>query len=230
MSGVLDTLAAASPASRTVWLIVDKALHSEWHRLNGELAAAADRDVKKASLAASETRKVIDAMEAIRDRVDAAKVGFEFEQLDWADYLELQSQHVPRNGNLLDRLNGYNVQTFIPALIRASCVKVIGQDDEQAAADVPEKTWGSLFKSFNIQQVEELQTGAHEVNKGRTSVPPSARSLLDSQDSRASLAQPSPGTPPRSGSAGGSRRTSPRSSTAKKAAAKKAASSGSSRG
>lgn len=215
---VLDTLNAASPATRTVRLIVDKALHSRWHELNAELAAAADQDLKEASLAASSARKVIEQMEAIRDQVESSEVDFAFEQLDWAEYIGLQAEHPPRKDKLVDRFNGYNVATFPPALIRASCASVTGHDgDTRQVEEIPEETWTSLFKSFNARQVEDLVAGARAVNDRETSVPPSARSLLGSQDSGASLAQPSPGTSPRSGSAGGSRRTSARSNTAKKA-------------
>lgn len=225
---VLDTLAAASPARRRVTLIVDKALHSEWHALNAELATAAAEDDRDGSLAASRARKVIDRMEEVRDRVEASTVHFDFEQLLWTRYLALQSDHAPRKGKIVDRYQGYNVETFPPAIIRAACVAVTGHDGDTLTADeIPAETWDSLFASFNVRQVEELFTGARAVNDQETSVPPSARSLLGSQDSGASLAQPSPGTSRRSGSAAGSRRTSPTSSTAKKAAPRKGKSSGS---
>jgi hypothetical protein len=76
---------------------------------------------------------------------------------------------------------------------------------------------GDKRGSLNLNQVNKLIGGADYVMNGETAVPPSARSLLKSQDFGASLAQPDPGTSPPSDSAAGSRPTSPKSSTKKKA-------------
>jgi hypothetical protein len=222
--GVLDTLATATAARTEVEMIIDKDLHAQWEALNTKLADAAAGSDATASLASA--GQIIDEMEGLRDRVQASQVRFCFEQMEaWTGYLELQADHPPREDKLVDRINGYNVETFPPALIRASCTAVIGSDgDEQPGDAVPDETWDNLFRSFNSRQMNELYTAAKGVNDRTPSFPPSARSLLAGQDSGASLAQPSPGTSAPSDSKDGSRPTSPRSTTSRRTPAKKATS------
>ncbi len=156
--------------------------------------------------------------------------------MDWDDRILLQAQHPPREGNMADRLRGFNVSTFVPAIIKACCVKATGHAGDEAT-EIPDEKWGHLLGNPDADppirpalasgQVTKLFAAAQDSNQGESRVPPSARFLLESLDSGASLAQPSPGTPPRSGSTAGSRRTSRKSTTAKKAASTKAGSSGS---
>lgn len=215
--GVLDKFDHASQSTDTVTLILDKALDAQWRQLHEDLVEAAKQDEQRGSLAASATRKVIDQLEDIRDQVKASEVRFDFHQMDPFDYLELQAAHPPRKGVLLDRLQGYDSKTFPLALIKQTCTSVTDTDGD-TATEIPDAKWKSLLGSLNLAQMDKLFTAAKGVNLGETSVPPSARSLLGSQDSGASLAQPSPGKDrPRKGSAGGSRRTSPKSSATKKA-------------
>lgn len=239
--GVLDKLDTASVGHRDVEIILDAALQAQWDELNRQLDDAITDDSKGvvgegASLAMPATTRVIDEMDEIRERVLASRVTFRMEPVDWRARLPLQADHPPREGNLIDQVRGYNIETFTPALIRASCVKVVDSDGDEAT-DIPDEKWLNLLgdptadppvkPKLTANQVAQLFAGAQEADQGVTQVPPSARFLLDSQDFGASLAQPSPGTSPRSDSAGGSPRTSRKSSTAKKAPAKKAKSSGS---
>lgn len=233
---VLDTLAAATPNRRSVKICVNGALQAEWDALVEQLPDV----VVETSLAAENVTAVAQELEAMRGRIAASEVTFEFEQLEWTKRIALQAAHAPRPGHFVDGLRGFNVDTYTPLIIRKSCVAVVGADGDRAT-EIPDPLWTSLFGdpgdpddperppvkgSLNAKQVNDLLAAAIDVNDGVTSVPPSARSLLQSQDSGASSAQPSPGTSPRSGSAAGSRRTSRKSSTAKKAPAKKAGSSG----
>lgn len=246
---VLDKLDSATTGTRDVEIILNAALEAKWERLSRELDSALTDDSKVVddngqggSLALPATTRVVDAMEEIRDQVIASKVTFRMEPMDWRDRLPLQADHPPREGNLVDQARGYNTMTFIPALIRASCVKVIDADGDEAT-DIPDEKWDNLLgvtadptadppvkavkPKLTHGQVSRLFAGAQEADQGATRVPPSARSLLGVQDFGASLAQPSPGTSPRDVSTGGSPRGSRKSSTAKKAAPKKARSSGS---
>lgn len=218
---VLDTLNAASAATRDVEIIVDKALDAQWTALAQQLdeAAAKDADPDNGSLSMKNTVSVIDQMEEIREKVQASKVVFTFSQCEWHTYLALQAEHLPRKDSPVDRLYGYNVETFGPALIRSACTHVTGHDDpEPVPADqIPDDTWDRLLGSLNYRQFNLLLGGARAVNDQEAQVPPSARSLLGSQDTGASLAQPSPGRSPRAGSKDGSRPGSPKSSGTKKA-------------
>lgn len=225
--GVLDTLDTASPTTRTETVILDAALAARWEALSSELDAAAKSDGTSGSLALPETTRVVNAMDEIREQVEASEVTFTFEQMDWLARVDLQAEHPPRDGNLGDRMRGFNA-TYIPALIKATCSKVTDKSGDEAT-DIPGEKWDRLLgnpaatppirAALAPGQVAKLYAAAQSANQGETSVPPSARFLLEIQDSEASLAQPSPGPARRrSGSTGGSPRGSQKSSATKKAA------------
>ena len=226
----LDTLRAATPSRKTVTMCVDGALQAEWEAIQQELDEAARSDGQTGSLALPAVTEVVDRLDAIRDRVLASEVTFLFERLGPWEEIALRADHPPREGNAVDRMRGFNIETFFPALIRASCVSV-GKAGEESEA-VPDDVWDALLGtaateetpavrgSLNTRQVNKLIAAADHVNSGETSVPPSARSLLESQDFGASLAQPSPGTSRPAASEAGNPPGSPKSSTTKKARSK----------
>lgn len=219
--GVLDTLAAASKSRREVDLILDNALEAQWLALTDELSAAADKDVEGGSLAMPATTEIVNRMEEIRERVEASQVTFTFEQLGWAERVNLQAEHPPREGNHLDAIRGCNIETFTPAVIRATCIGARGHGEDESTP-VPKETWDTLLPSLNFAQIDRLQAAATQVNDGLAKVPTSARFLLETKDSGASLAQPGPGTSARSATRAGSPRTSRKSSSATKKAASSA--------
>lgn len=225
---VLDTLRGATAARKSVTMCVDGALQAEWDSLKDQLDDAAREDTQNGSLALPKTTAIVNQMDELREKVAASEVTFLFEKMDWSERLALQAAHPPRDNNLPDRIRGFNNATFYPALIKASCVSVAGADGD-VATDVPDEVWDALLGtpatddkpavpgSLNLGQVNTLSAAANHVNDGETTVPPSARFLLGNQDSEASLAQPSPGTPPPSGSEDGNPSGSPTTSTTKKA-------------
>lgn len=222
---VLDTLTHATPSRRTIKMCVDSAVDAEWNQLRDQLEEAAAQDQRTGSLAMENTRGIVDQMETMRERVAASEVTFTLEQLEWTERLKIQALHPPRKDHIVDSVRGYNTDTYIPAIIKASVVSVTGADGDEAT-DIPDDVWTSLLGdpdqnvkgALNFGQVERLYTMATAVNDTDTRVPSSARFLLGSQASEASSQQRGPGTSPRSGSAGGSRRGSPTSSATKKAA------------
>jgi hypothetical protein len=216
---VLDVMKAATPLVRRVTLCLDGTLQAEYDGLLGALTEAAFKDKTEQSLAADNVAKVVRQIERVRDKMLASEVSFSFKALPWFRRMELQSQHPPRDGNLVDRGSGYNVETYIPALIRECCTSVQGAD-KKVVTEIPDEHWDHLFSpdGLNFKQVDDLFEAAQNANDSATSVPPSARSLLVSQDSGASSKQPGPGTSPPSVSKAGSPRARRSSSTTKKAA------------
>jgi hypothetical protein len=206
-------------------MCLDGALQAEWDAAVEAIDDAARSDAQSESLALTmpASKAALEHLDGLAARVEANEVTFLFgaESLSWGEYLRMQADHKPREGNVLDRIRGFNVETFYPALVRATCVSVSSAGGE--AESVPDDVWDTLLGdgdkpgSLNLKQVNNLIAGAEFVMNGETAVPPSARSLLKSRDFGASLAQPSPGESPPSGSKGGSRRTSPKSSTKKTA-------------
>jgi hypothetical protein len=225
---VLDRIDSATLARRTVEVILNAELEDKWLGLKAKLLDAANSDVQTGSLAQPATTAVVNDMEDIREQVEKSKVFFVFEQMDWTERIKLQVQHPPRDDNRLDQMYGFNHETYTPAIIRETCAGA-HDGDEKNLMEVPEERWAKLLGDpvkgvkplLNYAQVNRLYGAAHRVNEGEATVPMSARSLLGTRDSGASLAQPSPGADPApSGSTGGSRRTSRKSSTTKKAASR----------
>lgn len=239
--GVLDTLNSATTRVRSAEIVMDAAVRDEWETATAALDTAAKDDAKHGSLANATpaTAVAIDKLEELRERMLASRVRFEFDRIDWTEHIALQAAHPPVPGNPIHAARGHNVETFTAALIRRSCVRVIGADGDEST-DIPEATWESLLGTparpsvgdqpaqpavpgaLNLGSVNKLRQAALEANEGDAMVPPSARSLLGSQDSGASLAQPSPGASRPDDSEGGSRPTSPRSSATKRATPKRA--------
>lgn len=214
---VLDTLRAATPARKSVEMCVNGALQAEWDATLDELDKADETGT--GSLAQPAVTEIADRLDALREQMAASKVTFHFEKMPWAARLALQAEHPPREGNMVDRIRGFNAETYYPAYIRGSVCSVVGVDGEEVT-EIPDDVWDSLLGvngsagSLNTGQVNTLIGLADAVNNGQTSVPPSARSLLESQVSGASLAQPSPGADlPPSGSEDGSPSGSPSTST-----------------
>jgi hypothetical protein len=204
-------------------MCLDGALQAEWESVQEELSNV---DTTHESLAKTAVGEIADRMDQVRDRFLASAVTFTFaaDGLSWGEYLRLQAEHAPREGNTLDRIRGFNVETFYPALIRKTCISVSAPDGEPES--VPDDVWDTLLGdgekrgSLNLTQVNKLISGADYVMNGETAVPPSARSLLKSQDFGASLALPDPGTSAPSGSEAGSQSGSPSTSTTKKVRSK----------
>jgi hypothetical protein len=231
----VDVLRAATPSTTTVTICMDGAAQAEWDQIQSELQ---DVDTTSDSLARSAVSDIADRLDEVRERVKASEVTFMFERLGPWEEIALRADHPPRDKNPIDGIRGFNVETYYAALIRATCTSVTKRGSDESEP-VPDDVWDGLLGapaetdaegkvvtpavrgSLNTRQVNDLIAACEKVNGGETTVPPSARSLLESQDFGASLAQPSPGQEaPRNGSAGGKRRTSPSTSTTKKAPSK----------
>jgi hypothetical protein len=202
---VLDTMKAASAARRQVTLCLDGALLAEHDELQKALVQASFDDGDKKGANRTATLAVADRMDKVRERMAASEVAFTFQRLPWAERLTLQADHPPRDGNVRDAMEGANTETYMPALVKASCVSVKGADGDEAT-DIPNDLWDTLFDQLQIGQFETLFSAAKNANDMAAMAPISARAFLTSQDSAVSLTSPSPGTSPRNGSAAGSPR------------------------
>lgn len=252
--GVLSTLAAATPLRRSVTMCLDGEVQAEVDAIEASFNAALDEDKRHGTAEdpAPAYNAAILRREAMVERIAASEVTFVVERLDWRERVALQAEHPPRPGHLADNARGYNFETFLPALIRASVVAVTDAAGD-TETDIPDTTWDALLGapavpaapateatdteparkarrarkaipgSLNLSQVNTLVEAAMAVNEQGNSVPRSALSLLVSQDSGESSTSPSPGPAPApSASTGGNRRTSTKSSGGRKPTAKKA--------
>ncbi|WP_232676672.1 hypothetical protein [Nocardioides sp. R-C-SC26] len=236
---VLDTMNAATPPCETIKIALDAALQAEYDAAVAGLNAAVDHDARHASLGDQEPAMTaaVDHADEVRQRWEVSTVTFCFGKVDQPEYLALRAKHLPREGEAFDRVLGYNILTWPSALIRESCVKTIGYDGSELT-EIPVATWDHLLGTvdgegrtvkkgvLNSGTIDRLFGKAVRANEGTSQVPPSARSLLRTQDSGASSTPPSPGESHRSDSEGGSRSGSPTSSGTPKGTRKKGKSSG----
>lgn len=212
---VLSALEEATPTSKSVWLCLDGAVQAKWDECLERMDDAKNSD--GGSLAKPELTAAVEEMEGLREQYHASGRFFRFERMPWEKKIALQADHPPRDDDIADRIQGVNIVTYYPALIRGSCVEVT--DREGNAAKVPDSLWDRLLGTqdaagaLNAKQVDTLAKAAKFVNEGANAVPPSARSLLESQDFGASLAQPGPGTSPLDDSEDGNPPGSPSTST-----------------
>lgn len=226
MSGVLDAIDAAvdnkKPIERSAKLILRADLDIEWRQLQASLDAAARQDERDGSLARPfpNTEQVVERMEEIREAVQSSEVEFWFGRLDWTKRLALIGQHPPREGNLLDLSRGYNLETFIPALIKAAFRRAVAADGS-VDETIDDTRWDALLGPvedgqplLSADQIQDLFFAADSQNTEAPQVPPSARFLLETPASEASSRQPETGkeSPP-SDSTAGSPPGSPRTST-----------------
>lgn len=134
-----------------------------------------------------------DKLNAQADK-DARKVTIN--ELAYDEFGPLQEMHPPRSDDELDKLYGYNRDTFPLALIKASMV-----EQDAAEGDTPDEMLADLvakgeaaFKELGRPgrlQYSRLETAAFEVNVGDDSLPKfSAVSLLKEAKERASRQQP----------------------------------------
>lgn len=218
--GVLDTMEGTTLATRAVELCLDADVKGRWDLAALGLEEAARLDQERGSMAMEHTVAKIEEMDALRDRMAASTVMFEFRALDWQKRLTLQAEHPPREDNILDQARGYNMATFCPELIKKTCIAATGADGERVTR-IPAKSWTKMFSRLNLGQFQQLFNAAAATSDVAPAVPTSARFLLMNQDSEASSTQPGPGMSRPRGSAAGSRRTSRRTRTTKQAASSK---------
>ena len=216
MSGVLDAIDAAvdnkQPLERSAKIILRADLNFEWRQLQASLDAAARQDELEGSLAKPfpNTERVVERMEEIRADVEASQVEFVFGRLDWTKRLALQGEHPPREGNVLDLSRGFNLETFIPALIKAAFRRAVAADGT-VDESIDEARWAALLGPvedgaplLSVEQIQDLFHAADSQNTETLRVPPSARFLLETPASEASSSQPEsgPASPPSDSTAG----------------------------
>jgi hypothetical protein len=219
--GVLDAIANATVARGTVILCMDATLHEEYDRLVAQLNEVAPRD----NMGRTKTRPIVEAMEANREKAAESEVEFTFQALPWIDRMELEAAHPAREDDEHDKLRGFNRVTLIPALIRASCVRVKQLSTGDETSDIPDEHWDHLLGDgkkkqgvLNRQQIIDLWSTAAGVNDVGPSVPMSALALLNPPATDESSKPPAPGESAPAVGKAGSRPTSRKSSTTKKAA------------
>ncbi|MEV1013781.1 MULTISPECIES: hypothetical protein [unclassified Micromonospora] len=171
-----DRLAAAKLPERTVDICLRGDLQAEWEDLHRQLADAEMAAAKDKRLAGDAAVKAIgEQITAVQDQMRADTIVFRMRALSRKVWAELIKQHPPRKDNDEDQQLGYNVDTFMVALIRASTYSPDDLDDE---------TWADLLdERITEWQFAQLQNTALALNVRKVDVP---NSFAVSRQTRAS--------------------------------------------
>jgi hypothetical protein len=173
-------LAQARPAERTVPLCLRGDLVAEFERLGAEHTKAVDRPATSLADDGPSARALAQQMEALRQQMQDSTLVLTVRALvPHSRYTNLVLAHPPRTdleGNPVpqDRGDGFNTETFYPALIRACVVDPVMTDDR----------WNRLDAVLSDRQFDELAIAALAVNRGAVSVPfsPAASRTLQSSE------------------------------------------------
>lgn len=159
-----DRLQAAKLPERTVDICLRGDLQAEWEDLHRQLAdaeAAAARDKRLNSV--GDVQAIGDKITAVQDQMRADTIVFRMRALSRKVWAELIKKHPPRQGNDDDQQLGYNVDTFMVALIKASTYVPDDLDDE---------TWADLLdERITEWQFAQLQNTALALNVRKVDVP-----------------------------------------------------------
>jgi hypothetical protein len=160
MTTIKDLLADARPAERSVPVCLRGDLYADLEELDRQLRTL--QSSPRESLADGEgqhelARQIEDLREAMRE----ATRDFRLRSLGRKGWQELRAAHPPRSGDEKDELHSVNVETFYPALVRASVVEPPLDDAD----------WARLEICLSDQQWEDLVAAAVVLNRQSVSVP-----------------------------------------------------------
>lgn len=162
-----ELLAQARPAEKSVSLCLRGDLVAEYERLDAEHAKAIDRvDTSLAGDGGPSALEIAQQMQALRELMQGSILTLTVRALvPRTRYTELVLAHPPRTdlegAPLPQDREGYNAETFYPALVRASTVDPVM---------TPER-WERLDQVLSDRQFDQLAIGCLEVNRGLVSVP-----------------------------------------------------------
>lgn len=172
LDALLDT---ATPASQDVNLCLDGARQVERDALMRAAMATSEGDRLGAKSAATKAHAALAKLDAeLRDRLLTIRV-FALEGTEWA---ALKAKHKPRDGNVQDRNQGFNIEAVARAALLRAGKRVVGD----TLKDVTPGQWEKLFKKISGGDFDTLIYATFGVNQ------------LGSQAMTAALVKGSPAT------------------------------------
>ena len=161
MTDIDDLIAQARLPERTVPICVRGDLIAELEELDRQYAAVpeAGNDVRLTS--GAERRRIAEQAAAVKEQMAAATIVFRLRAKDSHDWDDLLKAHPPREGNAEDTANGYNVDTFPDALIKASAVE----------PELTDERWAALRPKLAPVEYSRLGHAALNLNMKSVNVP-----------------------------------------------------------
>lgn len=220
MADIKAMVLASKPREDSVQVCLDADLSAELKKLGESLGEAKAQD--KESFSGGNAQAILDEMQRLRKRAAEHSITLHMRALRWSEAMSLEAAHPAREGNKEDQALGHNRETYYPALVAATTVRVTDNDgDELPASELDQQWWDALFTSINFAQFNEVFRAAHLLNRQDSAAPFLLPASSTSQPGDGGSEQPEPGESPRTGSTAGSRQRSPKSSSATKKAARR---------
>lgn len=159
-----DRLKAAKFPEKTVDICLRGDLQSEWEDLHRQLADVETAAAKDKRLNGDKrAREIAEQITAVQDQMHADTLVFRLRGLPKKQWDKLLKEHPPRKDNTEDAQLGYNVDTFMAALIRTCTYSPDDLDDEG---------WAELLEDVATEwQFAQLQDAALAVNVRKINVP-----------------------------------------------------------
>ncbi|NYV73181.1 hypothetical protein [Streptomyces sp. UH6] len=158
MANIADILKAAKPRERTVRLCLSGDLAGEAARLQDEIARVTGESWEPMSMADRHpARALAEQLAEINRQIKDSETEFRFRYIGDRKYSDLMAAHPAKDEN-----QAFDSETFPRALISASCVDPV-MDEDQAA---------ELFEVITQGQVKELFDAAWDVHTSRSGAVP----------------------------------------------------------
>lgn len=174
-----DIISEATPVDVVVPICVAGQLKAEHDRLDRRLDELQDDDLRESSQKLQDSRKaeadkIAKRIRQIETEMREHTHDFVFRPLPRNAWNDLVDEHPPRQGR--ERQERWNLNTFMPAAVRACCVAPEGMSD----ADTFQNLWDNVL---NEGQRTELFVGAQRANEESLSVPFSVSASAHHQSS-----------------------------------------------
>jgi len=158
-------LAGAKKPEASVPLCLRSDLQDQWETLEAELQAEDRAETPTLAKADSKRAKELaEQVRALQAEMEKSTITVTLRAMDRVPWKELQSAHPPRKDSAVDWRLGFNPDTFYDALIAASIVDPV-LDEERLA---------KLLDAITAGQFDKLASTAWELNRSDVSVPFSA--------------------------------------------------------
>lgn len=169
-----DLIKSAKLPERTIQHCVRGDIVADVERLERELSSLKTQDSRLTGN--PEARALAEQIEALREEMSESVIEFTLRALPRRAFQKLLASHPARDDDKYDRSIGYNRETFVDALVRASV----------AAPEVSEEDWETIVDAMTAAQWEDFANVAAALNMEQVSVPfsRSASRILQASDER----------------------------------------------
>lgn len=173
-----EALKTAKPAHRDISLCLNGELRAQWDKYSSELLEAeaqlaSEQENNSGRLSApSEAKSKIKTLEKLlidlKPEIAKASITLRFTALPFVKWNELVIDNPPRDGDVADRMWGYNTLTFYPAAMRLTGSAV----EAGKTVEITEEQWEQLEEVLTDRMMDDVAGAINVLNRQEgTSIP-----------------------------------------------------------